>query len=531
MRYSCGRQRRAWNLRELAPGLSRVFGTDGADPDALLIGRRKAELEGNTHTVDERIRSGAPAAGGEPDGMRSTLSPWSPRPAAGSRLASALSLADARPVFRLKSVQWNALYIGFLVYMFTIITYFIQIGTIAMIVALVGLLLSSKPLRVPPYLVLFAVYIAWASVGLATSEHAAIVQDRVVDYAKLWLIALVAVNALRTKAQLQAYLILVAAWYLLFPARGTIRNFIVGYSPAGRAVWNYVYKNPNDLAALTLLALGVALALFLSEGDRRIRLAALLSSMTFAAVVLMTQSRGALVALAMFALLAVRGQRKKLRGLLILAVCGSVVIAVAPSNVWERARGLVFVTDLDRLSLVDEERSAEQRWEIWKVATNIISDHPIRGVGLGAYPEAHHVYSFRRGNPIAFGKRDTHSTYLNVAAETGFPGLGIFLLMFVVLFARAERVRRSIRKASPFEADRIWFLQLGLGSYLIAGIWGSFPQMAFLHVFAATLAAASYISAPRGEAAASPRSRQPARLSRCPAGTRPSAKHGQDTGL
>jgi O-antigen ligase len=438
--------------------------------------------------------------------MRNALPPTSRRsPTRRSAPKTVPASSAGLPVFKLGYVEWNAVFVGFLVYMFTIITYFINVGDIAMIAALGGLLLLGKPLRVPAYLILFAVYIAWASIGLTTSPYPTLVQESITNYVKLWLVALVAVNALRRRAQLQVYLILVVVWYMLFPARGTVVNYIAGWSPAGRAVWSYIYSNTNDLAALTLLALGAAVAVYLSEGDRRIRFAAFASSLTFAAIVLMTQSRGALVALAVFALLSVRGQQRKLRSMLFLAVCVSVVVAVAPSGVWERARGLVFVADLERLELVDEEQSAEQRWEIWKVAANIISDHPVQGIGLGAYPEAHHLYALNRGKRIAYGKRDTHSTYLNVAAEAGLPGLALFLSMFITLFVRAERVRRSIKDSAPFEANRLWFLQLGLGAYLIAGIWGSFPQLAFLHVFAATLAAASYISAPAGALATNTR--------------------------
>lgn len=404
--------------------------------------------------------------------------------------------AERRAVFALRNVQWNAVFFGFLLYMFTIISYFVRLGDAAIAIALVGLLMMNKPWRMPLHLVLFGVYIIWAAIGLASTAWPDVVRERVWDYAKLWLIALVAVNALRTRAQIQAYLLFVIGCYLLFPARGTIVNYIGGWSPAGRAVWSYIYANTNDLAALTLLAMGVAAAVFVSEGDRRLRLGALGAALLFAGVVLMTQSRGALVALAVFVMLSLRGQRRKLRSVMFIVVCGTVVITMAPSGVWERAAGLVHVTDLENLADVDPEQSAEQRVEIWKVAANIIRDEPVQGIGLGAYPEAHYVYALNRGKRIAFGKRDTHSTYLNILAETGVPGLLLFLGMIGAVFLHAERSRRRLREFAPAEANRLWFLELGLAAYLVAGIWGSFPQLAFLHISMAAVVATAYLAAP-----------------------------------
>jgi O-antigen ligase len=395
------------------------------------------------------------------------------------------------PAFRLQHVQWNVLYAAFLLYCFAIITYFVNAASVAIGAALLGLFLMGKPLRLPPHLALFGLYVAWAAIGIHSSALPAVTQERVVDYLKLWLIALVAVNALRTRAQIQGFLIFVVGCYALFPARGAIVNYIVGYAPFGRAVWSYIYGNANDLAALMLLGMGTATALFVSEAHKTIRMAAVAASMLFGGIILMTQSRGALVALAVFALLTVQGQKRKLRAFLLLAVCGSVVIAVAPSGIWERAKGMVFLSNLENLAQVDEEGSAEQRYEIWKVAVAIIADHPVRGTGLGTYPEMHFIYALAGESVTARGTRDTHSTYLNVAAETGAVGLAIFVLMIGAVFVGVERGRRRLRHVSGAEAGRLWFLQLGLGAYLVAGIWGSFPHLAFLHVFmAATVAAA-----------------------------------------
>jgi O-antigen ligase len=145
---------------------------------------------------------------------------------------------------------------------------------------------------------------------------------------------------------------------------------------------------------------------------------------------------------------------------------------------------------VESLQQVDPEGSAEQRYEIWKVAMAIIRDHPLAGVGLGAYSNVHEQYARGGGfSQIAAGKRDTHSTYLNVMAETGIVGFMLFMAIFGVAMVRADRVRRRIRERFPRYSQQLLFLNLGLLGYLLAGIFGSFSGLSFPYIYVALLVA------------------------------------------
>ena len=110
------------------------------------------------------------------------------------------------------------------------------------------------------------------------------------------------------------------ACYALFPVRGTMVNYFVAhYTIFGRALWNYTYRNPNDLAALTLLPLSTAAALLATERTGWIRLGAIAGIAVLPVLILMTQSRGGFIALCVFAAFALRGQRRRLRTPLIVA--------------------------------------------------------------------------------------------------------------------------------------------------------------------------------------------------------------------
>jgi len=270
-----------------------------------------------------------------------------------------------------------------------------------------------------------------------------------------------------------------------------LNYFVIHETWFGRAKWNLTYSNPNDLAAITLLQFSLAAALVASESRGWVRRAALLALPVLTLVIFLTQSRGGIIgfaALAVFALPATSRAGSRLRAAGMVSLLAAVVLMFAPSSVWNRLGGLRNVTETGDFQAVDPEGSAEQRWEIWKTAVRIIGDHPIFGVGLDAYPAANAEYSPAAvGGDVQLGARDTHSTYLNVMAELGAPGLVLFLGLLAAVVSRAESVRRRCRQVLPRGARQLYFLELGLFGFLVAGIWGSYARISMLYIHLALI--------------------------------------------
>jgi O-antigen ligase len=390
----------------------------------------------------------------------------------------------------LRGVDWSLSLVGFLVYIVIITTYAFPGGDIAMAVALIGLLLILDRLVFTPMLAWMAAFFVWAAIGYVQSPLPLIVWPTLLDFGKLWLIALVATTVLAPRFNARLFMVLFLGCFALYPTRGAIFNYLGGYTTFGRALWNYIYKNPNDLAALAILQLSMAVALLKIEGEKWLRYCALAGLAVLPILILMTQSRGAFIALALFGLLYLAAQKKKrARTLVTLVALGAVVAMVAPGGVWQRVAGLKNATSEADLAKADREGSARQRYEIWRVAGMIIRDNPVTGVGLGAYKNVHAVYAVQAGAAArtARGKRDTHSTYLNVAAETGLPGLFLFLGLVGSVLVGAERVRRRGRTLLPGPSAQLYALEIGLIAFLVAGLWGSFSSLSFLYLHLALI--------------------------------------------
>lgn len=421
---------------------------------------------------------------GSPTGVR-------PKPPTG-QLRGGGAMPRARiwlsDVLELSAIRWTLIYVGFMGYIFATVTYRLPIANVAMAAALVGLAFQPRKFRFPPLIALFGLYLLWSAFGYLSTDYPAVVQERLIEYGKLWLIVLVAVNALRSRAQVRFFLVFFLVCFITHPARGAIVNYFAGYTVWGRALWNHIYGNPNDLAALALFPLSIAAGLMVSDRNRWVRWGAIASAAVLPVLVLMTQSRGGFLALALFASLALLGQRRKLRALAVVSVFAAAAVMVSPGGVWDRVGGIAGITSEEGRVEADAEGSATQRYEIWEVAVAIIGDHGFTGVGLGAYRHAHARYAAELPHiRTARGRRDTHSTYLNVLAESGYPGFLLFFGMIGAVMWRAEKVRRRAARRMPGRAAQIWYLEAGLLAYLAAGIFGSFPHLAFLHVQLATL--------------------------------------------
>ena len=81
-----------------------------------------------------------------------------------------------------------------------------------------------------------------------------------------------------------------------------------------------------------------------------------------------------------------------------------------------------------------------ERLAHWQAAAEMAAAHPWLGVGLGNYAAAYDRYRLARW-PLALGH--AHNFYLNLAAETGLPGLLVFVALLLAAALQALRVLRT----------------------------------------------------------------------------------------
>ena len=364
--------------------------------------------------------------------------------------------------------------------------------------ALLGLVLRPQGVGFPPPLRWAVVFLLWALATVLFAIAPETAWLAFIEWLKALVIFFVVVNVLRTPQQLRFYILLILVAFVIYPARGTLQNYVTGNTLQGRALWNKIYSNPNDLAAITLLMLGLALAIATvkTQSVRVRRAAAALVPVTLL-IILLTQSRAVFLGLLVgFGPPLLARLRKRPSGMAPVLVVLAVIAVLVPATSWHRLGGITNLTETiaaadkkgppaSREDRLDQfaAASARQRFEILKVGLQIAASHPVLGVGIGCYNEANARYAPQ------LGERDAHNTYVRLAAEMGIPGLLLWLGLVGSVLTRVRR-RRAHLEADDRTIQVLWIERAVIG-FLVAGFFGSYAGLTMFYLFLGILWAAS----------------------------------------
>ncbi len=272
------------------------------------------------------------------------------------------------------------------------------------------------------------------------------------------------------------WLVLAIGLAVLLMATDSLKQFhsmgFSHYSDDARMGGPFGKGGENDLAAFFVyyFPLLAATAFFDKNFVRRVYLYGVVL-LSFVAI-LLTYSRGAY--LGAVAALIFLGVTKK-RGWLIVAI----VLALS-YRFWVPASVTQRVEMTEQHMVIEEpgeivvpptaiennfEKSTALRITIWKGALKMIRDYPIEGFGFQMFERL-----MMRYTEIAY-PMDTHNMYLRTAVEHGLPGLGIFLLLWIVPFVTALRFYG--KATLPLSRGVALGVVAGILGIAIVNLWGS----------------------------------------------------------
>lgn len=255
-----------------------------------------------------------------------------------------------------------------------------------------------------------------------SAYNPAVAMPWVIEYGKILLMAMVACLAIERLGHLRvmALMILVSTGYVAWSVN---RDYL--FSPFGLRVFKHGYGGLDNNGAGLLLALGVpfAYAAMIQPGHRlwhlAIRVLAPITGLLMIHGVLLTYSRGAMVAMAAgLAWLALRHTPRK-QSLWIAGVLSVAVLGMAGQEIRQE-----FLSTAD----YHDDQSAQSRFASWAAGWEMALDHPLLGTGV----RNSNLYSLGYGAD-RFG-RTIHNQYLQTAADIGIPAALVYLgIMFAVM--------------------------------------------------------------------------------------------------
>jgi len=261
---------------------------------------------------------------------------------------------------------------------------------------------------------------------------------RLISYAALYFSAIL---LLKTEAQIRNVVVLLLAsslvvcaygywqwvnddfgslWHSMYDA-GEIPNFWRGRITS-------FFLNDNPLAAYLNLILSISIPLMVVNISSNLRRLAIASTCSALTCMLLTQSRGALVAFIalLFAAVLFFPTSKAVRTAMLVALVLALFAGVAAVTYLPERYSSFTEGDIGRLV-------------IWGVAIDQFLSAPFLGIGFGSFRDL-------SGQYLQF-VLDTHSLYLKVLAETGVLGAAMYFGLKWIAARNAVRNRR----ASPLQ--------------------------------------------------------------------------------
>ena len=236
----------------------------------------------------------------------------------------------------------------------------------------------------------------------------------------------------------------------------------IGQSYLGKVIWPRAnagygpFVNRNHFAGFCVMAVGLAGARVLLRTVQRERMALHICYLIImCSGIVLCASRGgflALVGVVFFLAMISVGGRKDVesgneRSLKMRFAATAVLLVVM-------AVGAMFITSSDDLMQRFANIQAEteigetpdmkfSRSELWQNTSKMIKDHPILGVGLGAYQFVYPRYDQSSGILRA---EQAHNDYLHIIAETGVIGLILTISFIVILFGKGFALMQTKNK-------------------------------------------------------------------------------------
>ncbi len=304
---------------------------------------------------------------------------------------------------------------------------------IAAAIAVAGTLLALprviKTARLNAFIVLTGIFSLLLLLSYLTASESATAGAYGTEYAKILFLALLAAMVIDQLWQVRvlALTVMLTIGYIAYEV-----NYLYFFD--GRLdIYRYGFGGLDNNGAGLLLAMGVPLAytVGLAAQKRWQRFGCWLLGIFMIHAVMMSYSRGAMVAALAGAAWLLWHHRPRMQALAAAGVVGLIVLTLAGAEIRER----FFST-----TRFEADRSAQSRLDSWAAGWRIAWDRPIFGQGI-----RNSRYLSQNFGADSFG-RTIHSQYIQVAADSGIPAMLTFVGLLAVSLASLHRGHRMCRE-------------------------------------------------------------------------------------
>lgn len=251
-----------------------------------------------------------------------------------------------------------------------------------------------------------------------------------------------------------------------------------------------LFGNVNFFAEYLIVPLPLAVSLFFAARNRIHKIFLLIGILAIGGSLILTFTRGSYLAIGISSLfmfllyLASRGksfikEHKKIFIFILALIILVTFLFALPNPLNKPGTAISKIKSRISISQFTESSSLKRRIAIWKFTVLMIKDHPLLGSGIGTYKYNTLKYQaefFKQGEnrslyPHGFADK-AHNEYLQLWAEIGIVGLGIFIWLIISYFSCGIKILRKIK--DEYKQGIIIGLMGSVVAVLIDGLFG-FP--------------------------------------------------------
>lgn len=259
-----------------------------------------------------------------------------------------------------------------------------------------------------------------------------------------------------------------------------------------------LFGNTNYFAEYLIIPLTIAVSLFFSTPNKLKKILLLIGIIAMGVCLIVTFTRGSYlgfsVSLIFMSLLFIisRGKNfiKKNRKIFIIILAIVIFITflfIIPNPLNKSGTAIEKIKSRISISKLTQSYSVKRRIATWKFTALMIKEHPLFGSGIGTFKYNTLKYQaefFKQGEnrslyPYGFAEK-AHNEYLQLWAEMGIIGLGIFIWLIISYFWCGLKILRKIK--DEYKQGIIIGLMGSVVAVLIDSLFG-FP----LHLPATTI--------------------------------------------
>lgn len=320
----------------------------------------------------------------------------------------------------------------------------------------------SRDLRRPPIngltvaLLLFA---AWTGVTTLFSLYPSQSYDRWTAMMKTATMAFMIPMLFHRQERLRQLLWVIVLSIAFYGVKGGTWFLLTGggwrvYGPPS----SYIYDN-NALAVAVIMMIPLMRYLQLTSPHKPVRWGLTGAMVLCGVAALGSYSRGALLAAGAMLAVLLWKSRQRLALLLVTIATIPTVVLYLPDNWYER---------MDTIVNFQQDDSAMRRLNAWATMFHLAEDRPLVGGGFDVAEGP--VFEKYSPNPL-FPAQVAHSIYFQALGEHGFVGLGLYLLLYLMLWKSAGRLTRATAGHSELAGvrDLGLMMQVSLTGFLVGG--------------------------------------------------------------